>query len=130
MSRASFTGDFSSVTMQYTGSNGVSISIGRFTQTGAGVVLVDHSETGMNWFPLNLQKRGWGIITNCTGSGPAVFTGSLTGPGYLRVHVQDTVDMEPIAVEIRFGDVIGRHVLRGESKFVIEEAPDLRDLLI
>lgn len=106
----------------------VVISIGEFSVISPGVVLLEEN-TGKDWTPINMTKVGRGMITNVVAGGPAQFRGVIYGPITLRVRAQNTVEMEPIAVEIRWDGGTARHVLRAESKFVIKEAPDIRDLI-
>lgn len=142
-----FEGTLDSLTMHYAASQYVTIGIGPFDETSGGVLLLEYGEQGLTvpgiqqgltvpgiaWIPLNMSKVGRGMVTCAVNKGPARFQGELPLPrttiASFRVRADKTADMKPIEVTIAIqGGMTASHTLRGESRFVIAEEPDIRDL--
>lgn len=124
---------FDALTIFYTGTGNALIEIGEFkSEQRGGLVLLELTDTGgADWVPLNMNKLGRGMITNCTAEGPAKFRGELMGgrASGMRVRAKDIVGWSQVQVDVTFAGGHWRHILHGAPEYVIQEVPDLRDLM-
>lgn len=124
---------FDAITMFFTGTGNLLIEIGEFhPERKGGLVVLEITDTGgASWLPLNMNKLGRGMVTNCTAEGPARFRGELMGgkASGVRVRAKDILGWSQVAVELTFAGGRWRHILHGAPEYVIQEVPDLQDLM-
>lgn len=124
---------YDAITMFFTGSGNLLVEIGEFASVKkGGLVLLEQTDTGgASWVPMNMSKLGRGMITNCTADGPAKFRGELIGGRAtgVRVRAKDIVGWSQVVVELTFAGARWRHILHGAPDYVIQEVPDLMDLM-